>query len=141
MPLPPASRQSGSCLAFQPQFTSCSLLGFYVLATMVPFLSQSDCAGLWHNRGFPGDSVGKESACNAGDQLQRGRPGFHPWVRKIPWRNKQRHTLVLLPRKSHGQRSTAGYSPRGRKESDMTERLHFTHSLERPDTDETLAYQ
>ena len=28
--------------------------------------------------------------------------------------------------KSHGWRRLAGYSPWGRKESDMTERLHFT---------------
>ena len=28
--------------------------------------------------------------------------------------------------KIHGQRSLVGYSPWGRKESDMTERLHFT---------------
>ena len=28
--------------------------------------------------------------------------------------------------KIHGQRSVVGYSPWGRKESDMTERLHFT---------------
>ena len=32
-------------------------------------------------------------------------------------------TLVLLPGKSHGQRILAGYSPWGRKESDMTEQL------------------
>ena len=30
-----------------------------------------------------------------------------------------------LAGKSHGQRSLVGYSPLGRKESDMTERLHF----------------
>ena len=30
-------------------------------------------------------------------------------------------TLVFLPGESHGQRSLAGYSPRGCKESDMTE--------------------
>ena len=35
-------------------------------------------------------------------------------------------TPVLLPGKSHGWRSLAGYSPRGRRESDMTERPHFT---------------
>ncbi|KAB0384662.1 hypothetical protein FD755_006579 [Muntiacus reevesi] len=34
-------------------------------------------------------------------------------------------TPVLLPGKSHGQRSLVGYSPWGHKESDMTERLHF----------------
>ena len=45
------------------------------------------------------------------------------------WRRRQWHpTPVLLPRKSHGRRSLEGCSPRGRKESDMTERLHF-HAL------------
>ena len=37
--------------------------------------------------------------------------------------------LVFLPGKSHGQRSLVGCSPWGRKESDMTERLHFHFSL------------
>ena len=32
-------------------------------------------------------------------------------------------TPVFLPEKSHGQRSLVGYSPWGRKELDMTERL------------------
>ena len=46
----------------------------------------------------------------------------------------QQPTPVLLPGKSHGWRSLAGYSPWGRKESDMTERLHFflLHSLNTP---------
>ena len=38
-------------------------------------------------------------------------------------------TPVLLPGKSHGQRSLIGCSPWGRKESDLTERLHFHFSL------------
>ena len=41
-----------------------------------------------------------------------------------PWRRKWQSTPVLLPGKSHGQRSVVGYSPWGRKESDTTERLH-----------------
>ena len=65
-----------------------------------------------------GGSVG--SVC-----LQCGRPGFNPWVGKIPWRRKWQPTPVLLPGKSHGLRSLAGYSPWGRKESDTTERLSF----------------
>ena len=44
-------------------------------------------------------------------------------VRKIPWRKKCQLTPVFLPGKSHGQRSPVGYSPGGRKELDMTERL------------------
>ena len=51
----------------------------------------------WHS--------GKESAC------QYRRPRFDPWVGKIPWRRKWQSTSVFLPRKSHGQRSLAGYSP------------------------------
>ena len=48
---------------------------------------------------FPGGS-GTKSIC-----LQCGRPGFDPWVRKIPWRRKWQTTPVLLPGKSKGRRS------------------------------------
>ena len=44
---------------------------------------------------------------------------------KIPWRRKWQPTPVLLPGKSHGWRTLAGYSPWGCKESAMTEQLHF----------------
>ena len=57
--------------------------------------------------------------------LQCGRPGFNPWVGKIPWERKWQPTPVLLPGKSRGRRILEGYSPWGCKESDMTEWLHF----------------
>ena len=45
-------------------------------------------------------------------------------------RRRQWHpTPVLLPGKSHGQRSLVGCRPLGREESDTTERLHFHFSL------------
>ena len=45
-------------------------------------------------------------------------------------RRRQWHpTPVLLPGKSHGWRNLVGCSPWGRKESDMTTRLHFHFSL------------
>ena len=45
-------------------------------------------------------------------------------------RRRQWHpTPVLLPGKSHGQRSLVGCSPWGRSESGTTERLHFDFSL------------
>ena len=50
---------------------------------------------------------GKESTC------QCRRQGFHPWVRKIPWRRKWQPTIVFLPGKPHEQRSLAGYSSGG----------------------------
>ena len=65
--------------------------------------------------------------------LQCRRPGFDPWVGKIPWRRRWQPTPVFLPGESHGQRSLVGYSLRDRKESDTTERLH-THSLGETDS-------
>ena len=45
-------------------------------------------------------------------------------------RRRQWHpTPVLLPGKSHERRCLVGYSPWGRKESDLTERLYFHFSL------------
>ena len=67
-----------------------------------------------------GGSDGK-SVC-----LQCRRPGFDPWVGKIPWRRKWQSTPVFLPGKLHGQRILVGYHPWGCKESDTTEQLHFT---------------
>ena len=54
------------------------------------------------------------------------RPGFDPWVRKIPWRRKWQPTPVYLPGESHGQRSLVGYSPWHCKGLDMTEQLTYT---------------
>ena len=38
-----------------------------------------------------------------------------------PLEKEMATTPVFLPEKPHGQRSLAGYSPKGHKESDMTE--------------------
>ena len=72
--------------------------------------------------GFPDSSVGKESACNAGDTsfipglgrsagegigyplqyswaslvAQLVRPGFYPWVGNIPWSRERLPTPVFL---------------------------------------------
>ena len=52
------------------------------------------------------------------------------WVQSLGWedpcRRKWQPTPVFLPGESHGRRNLVGYSPWGRKESDMTEQLHFT---------------
>ena len=50
-------------------------------------------------------------------------------VNSVYFRRRQWHpTPVLLPGKSHGQRSLVGCSPWGRWGSDTTERLHFHFS-------------
>ena len=55
------------------------------------------------------------------------RHGIDPRVRKIAWRRKWQPPSVFLPVKFHGQRSLAGYSPWGCKESDTSERLRHTY--------------
>ena len=49
---------------------------------------------------------------------------FSPWVGKIPWRREWLPTTVFLPGESHEQRSLAGYSPWGCKESNSATK-HF----------------
>ena len=54
------------------------------------------------------------------------------WFLFSTWRRQWHPTPVLLPGKSHGQRSLVGCSPWGCEESDTTERLHFHfHALEK----------
>ena len=64
--------------------------------------------------GFPSDSNGKESACNAED------PGFIPGLGRPLEEGKWQPTPVFLPGESHGQRSLVGYTPWGPKELDLT---------------------
>ena len=63
-------------------------------------------------------------------------PMQETWVQSLGWEDPLEKemvtTPVYLPRESHGQRSLVGYSPWGHKESDMTERLHFTSLLHMP---------
>ena len=69
-----------------------------------------------HIQGFPDGSNGR--VC-----LQCRRPGFNPWVGKMPWRRKWQPTPVFLPGGPHGQRSLAGYSPWDCTESEMTKHV------------------
>ena len=46
--------------------------------------------------------------------LQCGKPGFDPWVEKIPWRRERLPTPVFWPGESHGP-----CSPCGHKELDV----------------------
>ena len=58
--------------------------------------------------------------------LQFRRPGFSPWVEKMPWRRKWYPTPLFLPGESHGQRHLAGYTPWDCKQSDTTEQLSLS---------------
>ena len=65
------------------------------------------------------ESVVKNPNANEGHMRLR----FDPSVTKIPWRRKWQPTPKFLPGESHRQRSLAGYSPWGCRESDMTKQL------------------
>ena len=102
--------------------------------------------------GFPGSSVGKESTCNAGDPSSIPGSGRSPgegngnplqyswaslvaqtlkrllamletWVWSLGWEDPLEKEMAT--HSSHGRRSLVGYSPRGHKQLDTTERLHF----------------
>ena len=69
------------------------------------------------NRGFPDGSVGKESACNVGSL------GLIPGLGRSPGGGQGNPLQYFCPENPHGERSLAGFSPWGRRESDTTERL------------------
>ena len=74
--------------------------------------------------GFPSGSDGKESAYNVRDLgsipgLGRSPRGGHG--------NPLQYSCLENP---HGQRSLVGYSPWGRKESDMTEQLSTAQHMD-----------
>ena len=64
--------------------------------------------------GFPGSSDGKESACSVGDL------GLIPGLGRSPGGGRGNPLQYSCLENPHGQRSLAGYSPWGRKESDTT---------------------
>ena len=80
------------------------------------FISRSVVVVKLLNRGFPGGSDGRESACNAED------PGSIPELGRSPWEVND-YPLQYSFLGNHGQRSLVGYSSWGLKESDMTEQL------------------
>ena len=52
----------------------------------------------WKQRGFPGDTSGKEPICQS---RRHNWPWFDTWIGKIPWGRKWQPTPVFLPGKSH----------------------------------------
>ena len=55
------------------------------------------------------------------NSTQCRRPGFDPWVRRIPWRREWLPTPGYLPGEFLEQRILAGYNLWGHKELDMTD--------------------
>lgn len=68
-------------------------------------------------QGFPGGSVGKASACNAGDMSLITGLGRSPGGG---------FDTVFFPGNPHRPRSLVGYNPQRHKESDMTESNEYS---------------
>ena len=66
--------------------------------------------------GSPGALAGKESACSAGDL------GSIPGLGRSPGGGLGKPLQYSGLENPHGQKSLVGYSPRGRKELEMTKR-------------------
>ena len=76
--------------------------------------------------GFPGGSVVKDPPVNAGDTRDAG---WIPGSGGSPAAGNGNPLQYSCLENPHGQRSLVGYSPWGRKESDMTERLSVQSKL------------
>ena len=85
------------------------------------FKAEDDNTVLCLSYGFPGSSDGKESTCNVGDL------GSIPGLGRSPGGGHGNPLQYSCLENPHGQRSLAGYSPWGHKESDMTERPSTQH--------------
>ena len=75
-------------------------------------------------QGFPGGSDGKEFACSAGDL------GSIPESGRCPGKGNWLPTPGFLPGKFHGQRSLAGCSPWGWKETRLSDWHFHLHCLQ-----------
>jgi len=53
------------------------------------------------------------------------RPGFHPWVGKIPWRREWQPTPIFLSREFHGRRLQSMGSQRATKIINMPQKREF----------------
>ena len=99
-----------SLLTSSPSFVSWgfyhSSVSFSLNSLLSPLVTEqicprhSFCAG-WLRRWC----TGKESSCQC---RRHKRCGFDPWIEKVPWSRKWQPAPVLLPEKSHGQRSLGG---------------------------------
>ena len=99
----PVSKEGGLCVS--------------VLAQFLPFLSPINKIN--------GASLVTQMVKNPPEILETRVPSLGG---EDPREKEMATHSIFLPGESHGQRSLVGYSPRGRKESDTTERLTSLHT-------------
>ena len=101
---------------------------FQILKDDAVKVLQSICQHIWKTQQWPQDW--KRSVFIPMPKKGNAKEGSnYCTVALISQRRQWQPTPVLLPGKLHGWRSLVGYSPWGRKESDMTEQFHFTHFI------------
>ena len=91
-----------------------------VVVAAVSAVAVASSSGAVQVEAFPGGSVVKNLPANAGDA---GDTGSIPGLGRSLERNRC-PTSVFRHGKSHGQRSLAGYNPRGLRDGPRTERAH-----------------
>ena len=67
---------------------------------------------------IPGGTSREEPSCQC---RRHERRRTDPWACKTLWKRAWQPAPAFLPGRFHGEKSLAGYSPRGCKESDKTE--------------------
>ena len=101
---------------FPPSDGQCSMKWYVLGYQWEAFLLMNEFVFfLAYCLGFPRSSDSKESVCNVGDL------GLIPELGRFPGVGHGNPLEYSCLENPHGQRSLAGYSPWGYKESDMTE--------------------
>ena len=100
---------------------------FHILKDGAVKVLHSICQQLWKTQQWPQDWKRSVfiSIPEKGNAKECSKYHTIALISHASWRRKWQPTLVFLPGKSHVWRNLVGYSSWGRKESDMTERLHF----------------
>ena len=95
---------------------------FYIHSFTIcsPLLTLIFAVNINHQEDFPGGSEDKASAYNAGDL------GLIPGSERSPGEGNGNPLQYSCLENAKGRRILVGYSPRGCKELDMTEWLHFS---------------
>ena len=104
------------------QWKQCQTLFFWVPKSLQMVTAAMKLKDAYSLEGFPGSSDGKASAYNERD------PGSIPgWERSPGEGNGNQLQYSCLDNST--QKSLAGYSPWGRKESDTTKQLSLIHTI------------
>ena len=110
--------------ASQPISGSSFFLGFHVSVSTCP---PTPCPRGCLSSGSAAVQVGPQAYLVVAQTVMNLPAMRETWIWSLgwkdPWRRAWQPTPVFLPGGFHGQRSLAGCSPWGRKESDTTERL------------------